>query len=120
MPANKEYASSVLSLIEKKLVRGIAHITGGGFEGNIPRILPEGLGAEIKKSSFEVLPIFKLMQKLGNVSEKDMFRTFNMGIGMVLVVSKEIDDYVVKQIQQKETANIIGRVTKGSGVIYVD
>jgi len=81
---HKSYVKSVLPLIDK--IHGIAHITGGGFIDNIPRVLPENLSVEIKKHSWEVLPIFKLIQKIGEVSEEEMFRVFNMGIGLVLIV----------------------------------
>ena len=111
------YAKMVLPLIEKKLIKGIAHITGGGFDGNIPRILPEGLGVVIKKNSWDILPIFKCMQDLGKVSEEDMFRTFNMGLGMVLVVEKEKAQEVVQQLPGEVYE--IGHVVKGKGVEYV-
>jgi phosphoribosylformylglycinamidine cyclo-ligase len=67
-------------------IKGIAHITGGGFLENIPRILPRNVSAYIEKGSWEVLPIFKLLQKIGDVSETEMYRTFNMGIGMILIL----------------------------------
>jgi len=83
------YVRPVLSLFEKIKVRGISHITGGGFYENIPRSVPDGLGVVIKRSDVRVLPIFDLIAKVGNISERDMFNTFNMGVGMCVTVSKE-------------------------------
>jgi phosphoribosylformylglycinamidine cyclo-ligase len=94
------------------LIKGLAHITGGGFLENIPRILPEGTSVEIKRGSWPEPPIFGLMQKLGNVSDQEMFRTFNMGIGMV-IVSSEGDK--VKLKERVVGSQEIGRVTSGHG-----
>ncbi len=85
----KIYVKPVLALLEQVKVKGISHITGGGFYENIPRSIPEGLGAVIKKDDVKVLPIFKLIAKTGNISDHDMFNTFNMGVGMSVVVAKE-------------------------------
>ena len=85
----KIYVKPVLALLDKIKVKGISHITGGGFYENMPRSIPKGLGVQIKKSDVKVLPIFKLIQKVGGIAERDMFNTFNMGIGMSIVVSKE-------------------------------
>jgi phosphoribosylformylglycinamidine cyclo-ligase len=84
----KIYVREILSLKKKVDVKGIAHITGGGFYGNIPRILPGGLGAEIKKGSWPVPSIFKEIQKRAKLPDKEMFRTFNMGIGMIVILNK--------------------------------
>lgn len=115
------YVKTILDLIEKFEIKGIAHITGGGFIENIPRMLPEGLRAQIDKGSWPVLPIFKLLQNAGNIGESEMFSTFNMGIGMVIAVNKgtakEITDYLNREQTQ---AYIIGKVVKGeSGVELV-
>lgn len=84
------YTNPIFGLLDKGIeIKGIAHLTGGGFLENIPRILPEGLSVEIKKGAWPVLPVFVVMQKLGKVPEQEMYRTFNMGIGMVLVVSSQ-------------------------------
>ncbi|MBQ7599120.1 MAG: phosphoribosylformylglycinamidine cyclo-ligase [Clostridia bacterium] len=83
------YVRPVLELLSKVKVKGISHITGGGFYENIPRCIPAGLGAEIRKSDVKVLPVFDLIAKLGGISERDMFNTFNMGVGMVAVVSPD-------------------------------
>ena len=85
----KIYVKPVLALMEKVTVKGISHITGGGFYENIPRSIPDGFGAKIDKSAVRVLPIFDLIAKKGNISERDMFNTFNMGVGMSIVVAKE-------------------------------
>src|SRR6059036_3908268 len=79
------YLSDLKGLLGRGLMKGLAHITGGGLLENIPRILPEGTSAEIKRGSWPVLPIFQLMQRLGRINEHEMFRTFNMGIGMVII-----------------------------------
>src|SRR5690606_7357103 len=94
------YVKTILSLIEKHGIKGIANITGGGFIENIPRVIPEGLGAVIHKGSWEVLPIFHLIREMGDIPEKDMYNTFNMGISMVLAVSPDEADDVVRSAEQ--------------------
>lgn len=91
------------------VIKGIAHITGGGIPGNLPRVLPEGLAAEIKKGSWPIPPIFPLIQKLGNVDEAEMHRVFNMGIGMILVCSTNDVEGLMKKIPE---ARVIGEVVK--------
>jgi phosphoribosylformylglycinamidine cyclo-ligase len=88
----KIYVKPVLALLKEVPVKGISHITGGGFYENIPRSIPQGLGARIDRSAVRVLPIFDLIQQRGNISERDMFNTFNMGVGMSLVVAPEDAD----------------------------
>jgi phosphoribosylformylglycinamidine cyclo-ligase len=116
------YARSILSLIENFEVKGIAHITGGGFIDNIPRILPAGCGAIIKESSWEIPSIFTLIEEKGGVLRQEMYRTFNMGIGLVLVVSKEISRDVLDLLQDlKEKSYLIGEVEEGEkGVTIVE
>ena len=80
------YVKSVLELINSVTVKGMAHITGGGFIENIPRVLPEGVNVNVEYGSWPIQPIFKLMQEKGNITNRDMFTTFNMGVGMVVVV----------------------------------
>ena len=80
--------------MDKICAKGISHITGGGFYENIPRSIPDGLGAKIDKSAVKILPIFELIAKTGNISERDMFNTFNMGVGMSIVVAKEDADVI--------------------------
>jgi len=84
---HRSYLAALEPLLERDKVRALAHITGGGFPGNIPRVLPEGLGARLRKGSWEVPPLFRLIQKGGGVSDEEMERTFNMGVGMIVVVS---------------------------------
>lgn len=91
------------------LIKGLAHITGGGFVGNIPRILPQGLAAHLKKDSWDIPPIFKLIQEKGNVEEAEMYRVFNMGIGMVLICSSQA---VTKLTMALSQAKVIGEVIK--------
>jgi phosphoribosylformylglycinamidine cyclo-ligase len=98
------------------LIKGLAHITGGGFLENIPRILPKGVSVEINRGTWPELPIFGLMQKLGNVSDQEMFRTFNMGIGMVIVASPEITGRLMDQGLE---CFQIGRVVSGEGNVYI-
>ncbi len=110
----KIYVKSALKLIEECDVRAISHITGGGFYENIPRMLPDNLKAVVKKDSFEILPIFKLLQEVGNIPERDMFNTFNMGIGMIAAVPAEEAEKAVKVLSEMgEKAYIIGTVEEG-------
>jgi phosphoribosylformylglycinamidine cyclo-ligase len=114
----KIYVKTVQALIAKHRINGIAHITGGGFIENIPRTIPSGLKAEISPGSWDIHPVFKLMQKLGNIEEKEMFNTFNMGIGLVLAVRKEDAEKILCTLQDLgEKAYIIGSVAKGEGGI---
>lgn len=115
----KLYVKTILDLIEKYEVKGIAHITGGGFIENIPRILPKGLAAKVDINSYEVPAVFKVMQKLGDIPTEKIYNTFNMGIGMVLAVDKNIADAVVKYLNKNEadSAVIIGEVVEGEGVL---
>lgn len=111
----KIYVKSVLSVLKKFAVYGLVHVTGGGFYDNIPRILPEGLQAEIKDGSWEVPKIFSFIQKVGKISDYDMFRTFNMGIGMILVVETKDSRDILEHLQVLgEKAYVIGTVQKGT------
>lgn len=113
------YVKPILSLLKKIKVKSIANITGGGFYENIPRALPDNLTAKISKESVPVLPIFKLMQSVGNIDERDMYNTFNMGIGMVVIVSKEDEKDAKKVLEELgEKAYTLGEVIEGNdGVI---
>lgn len=116
------YAPPVLSLLHAGVdVRGIAHITGGGFIENIPRILPKNLDAEIKKGTWTMLPIFPYLQKLGGVSEAEMYRAFNMSIGMVLVVQEKEINKIHKVLKKYPKFKIhqIGKIIKGSGKVQL-
>lgn len=114
----KIYVKPVLELLKKVEVKGISHITGGGFYENIPRSIPDGLCAEIDKSAVRVLPIFKLIAKTGGISERDMFNTFNMGVGMSIVVSAEDAPLALEILRaQGEDAYTIGRIVRGQDKI---
>jgi len=108
--------------IKRKVVRGIAHITGEGLEGNVPRILPPGTRARLWKNSWQVPAIFPWLQKLGGVSEEEMFRVFNMGLGMVLVVSRYFAESIVKQVERMGCpAFLVGEVVAGEpGLEFAD
>lgn len=116
----KIYVKPLLALMDAVEVKAVSHITGGGFYENIPRMLKDGMTAKIDKDAIPVLPIFKLMQRVGNISEHDMFNTFNMGIGMVIAVSKQDADKAVKVLADNgEDAVILGEIIEGSeGVVF--
>ena len=110
------YVKPVLAAMEAARVHGVSHITGGGFYENIPRCLPEGLSAKIGKSTLHIPPIFSLIQKAGEIPERDMFNTFNMGVGMVLVVDREDMVKAVAALDAAgEAPRIIGEVVPGDG-----
>ena len=115
----KIYVKSVLALIEKVNVKGISHITGGGFYENIPRSIPKGLSAKVNKSAVKVLPIFELIQKTGNIPERDMYNTYNMGVGMSIVVPKDEVETALEILKANgEDAYVIGEIIKSDeGVI---
>ena len=117
----KIYVKSILALLEQCDVKGISHITGGGFYENIPRSIPKGLTAKINKSAVRVLPIFDLIAEVGGVPERDMFNTYNMGVGMSVVVpDREVDKALKILTDMGETAYVIGEIVKGDeGVILV-
>lgn len=107
----KIYVKPILKLLKKIKVKGISHITGGGFYENIPRCIPNGLCAEIEKNKIKILPIFKYIQKIGNIEERDMFNTFNMGVGMCIIVSKKDAEKTIEILSScKEDAYIIGKI----------
>ena len=115
----KIYVKSVLALLEKVNVKGISHITGGGFYENIPRSIPKGLSAKVDKASVKVLPIFDLIQKTGNIPERDMYNTYNMGVGMSIVVPKDEVNSALEILKANgEDAYVIGEIVKSDeGVI---
>ena len=114
---HRGYLAALEPLLERGKVRALSHLTGGGFQGNIPRVLPEGLGARVRRGSWEVPPLFRLIQKGGAVSDEEMFRTFNMGIGMVVVVAPEDLHEAEHSLERRgETSFVIGSVVSGSGV----
>jgi phosphoribosylformylglycinamidine cyclo-ligase len=116
---HRSYLAALEPLLERDKVRALAHITGGGFSGNIPRVLPEGLGARLRRGSWEVPPLFRLIQKGGGVSDEEMERTFNMGVGMIVVVSPGDLHEVEHSLERRgETSFVIGSVVAGSGVSW--
>ena len=108
------YAPEVLALANDGLLHAAAHITGGGFLENIPRALPPGLGARIRRGSWPEPPIFELVRGASDASDADMFSTFNMGVGMVLVVDPANVEEILRRSQDR--AFVIGEVVAGSGV----
>ena len=116
----KIYVKPVLALFEKVTVRGISHITGGGFFENIPRSLPDGLGAKIKMDDVRVLPIFDLIEKTGKISRREMFNTFNMGVGMTVVVSKEDAEKALSILRENgEDAYILGEIVESQDKVVL-
>ena len=110
----KIYVKPLLKLIEEVGIHTVSHITGGGFIENVPRMLPEGLRAQIKKGTWDVLPIFELMQEMANIPEQDLYNTFNMGIGMIVAVEQDRAEQAVKVLEAAgEKAYIIGSLVKG-------
>ena len=116
----KIYVKPLLALIENVKVRAVSHITGGGFYENIPRSIPDGYGAEIVKANIKVLPIFNLLQKTGNIPERDMYNTYNMGVGMSVGVAKEDADKALEILKANgEDAYIIGKIVKSDTKITI-
>jgi phosphoribosylformylglycinamidine cyclo-ligase len=117
----KLYVKSILAIMEHVKIKGMAHITGGGFIENIPRVLPEGCNAHIQTGSWPILPIFDLIQQSGSLSHHEMFRTFNMGIGMVVMVDgKDADEVIEIAKANNEDIYVIGHVTQGEQVVTFD
>lgn len=114
------YLQQLDDLLDQGVIKGLAHITGGGLIDNIPRILPDGLSVEVKKSSWPILPVFELMQRIGNVTEREMYRTFNMGVGMVIVCAssdlRTVNDHMA---QQGSPCFEIGRVVRGNKEVFI-
>ncbi len=116
----KIYVKPILALLEQVKVKGISHITGGGFYENIPRSIPDGLGAKVNKSAVKILPIFTLLQETGNIPERDMFNTFNMGVGMSVVVKKDDAGKAIEILKANgEDAYIIGEIIKSDEKIII-
>ena len=114
------YVKPVLALLKEVAVKGISHITGGGFYENIPRSIPDGLGAKIDRSKVRVLPVFDLIAKKGGVSERDMFNTYNMGVGMSLVVAPEDAEKALAILkEQGEDAYLIGEIVESEEKITI-
>jgi phosphoribosylformylglycinamidine cyclo-ligase len=116
---HRGYLAALEPLFERDKLRALCHITGGGFPGNIPRVLPDGLGARVRVASWAVPPLFRLIQRGGAVSDEEMFRTFNMGIGMVVVVAPQDLHHVEHSLERRgEPSFVIGSVVAGSGVVF--
>ena len=112
------YVKPVLELLRACDVHGICHVTGGGFDENIPRILHEGQGIEIEEGSWEILPIFRFLEQWGKIPHREMFNIFNMGVGMVIAIdASEAERAIALLAEQGERASVIGRVTDTEGVI---
>ena len=117
----KIYVKPMLALMSEVTVKGVSHITGGGFYENIPRSIPDGLGARIDKSAVKVLPIFKLIQEKGGITERDMFNTFNMGVGMSVVVAKEDAERSLEILRANgEDAYLIGEIVESEEKIILE
>ena len=114
------YVRQVLDVIRHCDVHGVAHITGGGFDENIPRILHKGQGIEIKEGTWEILPVFRFLEKYGNIPHREMFNIFNMGVGMVLAMDASLADKAVSILSSYgDRASVIGRVTSGGGITII-
>jgi phosphoribosylformylglycinamidine cyclo-ligase len=114
---HRGYLQALEPLLERGKVRALAHITGGGFPGNIPRVLPRGLGARVRTSSWDLPPLFRMIQSGGRVGDEEMFRTFNMGIGMIVIVAPEDHHDVEHSLERRgEPSYLIGSVVAGDGV----
>ena len=114
------YVKTILDLIERFEIKGISNITGGGFIENIPRMIPDGLRARIDEGTWPILPIFNLLQQLGNIKERDIYNTFNMGIGMVMAVDRKIGHDVVEYLNGKsKKAYCIGEVINGKAGVDI-
>ena len=116
LKTHQSFLRPIEGLLDKGVIKGLAHITGGGFLENIPRILPDGVSVEIKRGTWRELPVFGVMQRLGNVSEKEMFRTFNMGIGIVEIVSSKNKNTAMNHL---DGCFEIGRVVEGEKSVSI-
>ena len=114
------YVKPMLELFKSVKVKGVSHITGGGFYENIPRSIPQGLGAVIDKSAVKVLPVFELIAREGNIPERDMFNTFNMGVGMSVIVAEQEADKALEILRaQGEDAYVIGHVAESEDRVRI-
>ena len=111
------YLKPLDALLDTGVIKGLAHITGGGLTDNIPRILPEGTAVKIRKGSWPVLPLFDLLRELGNVSDSEMYRTFNMGVGMVIVTARENVAAIKNHVNP---CYEIGEVIEGNGTVSIE
>jgi len=115
------YLRALSGLLDSNLIKGLAHITGGGLTENVPRILPEGAGVHVTRDTWPVLPVFKLMQQIGHVADAEMYRTFNMGVGMVVIASPQDAEAIKAHLQGSgEAVYEIGRVTEGERKVVIE
>ena len=115
------YVKQVLAAFEVSEIHGVSHITGGGFYENIPRCIPDGLCAKIDKSAIKVLPIFELLQREGNIPERDMYNTYNMGVGMALIVSRETAEKAIEVLKEQGcNAYVIGEIIENADKIILE
>jgi phosphoribosylformylglycinamidine cyclo-ligase len=120
LKVHRWYGAAVLPLLDRDLVRGMAHITGGGLVENLPRVLPQGLAAEIELGAWPVPPVFTFLAEQGPVSQKEMYRVFNMGIGFVLVIGAQDISAVLAHLEKEgERAWVIGQITEGDGGVLL-
>ncbi|HJQ69219.1 MAG TPA: phosphoribosylformylglycinamidine cyclo-ligase [Blastocatellia bacterium] len=118
---HRSYLGALDGLLDAGIIKGLAHITGGGLLENLPRILPEGVAAEIKEGSWPVLPVFKLLAEIGNVSDAEMYRTFNMGVGMVVVVAPDSRDRLLAYLDERgEKHYDIGGIVAGDRAVTIN
>ncbi|MFI3318434.1 MAG: phosphoribosylformylglycinamidine cyclo-ligase [Rikenellaceae bacterium] len=116
----KIYVKQVLQVVKECNVHGISHITGGGFDENIPRILTEDMGIEIKEGSWEILPVFRFLEQRGGVAHREMFNIFNMGVGMVIALDESEAEKAIKILEDAgERASVIGRITDKAGAVEI-
>ncbi len=117
---HRSYYRQLSVLIDRKKIKGLAHITGGGLLENIPRILPKDVAVEIKRGTWNELPIFGVMQRLGNVEDKEMFRAFNMGVGMAIICAESEKEEIITHVEEfGERCFEIGRVVRGKGEVSI-
>jgi phosphoribosylformylglycinamidine cyclo-ligase len=121
LDVHRSYLAPLWPLLEDDLLHGLAHITGGGIPGNLPRVLPEGLGATIDRTAWTPPPLFRVLQRAGGVDRDEMYRVFNMGVGMALVVAADRADTVMSRLAAAgEEPRVIGSITDGDGVTWSD
>ncbi len=115
------YLAALEPLLARDKIHALVHVTGGGFPGNVPRVLPKGLGAQLRRSAWPVPSLFRLIQQGGSVPDDEMYRTFNMGIGMILLVPPQELHAVEHSLERRgESSFVIGSVVSGSGLVYED
>lgn len=115
------YYTAIKELFNKDIITGLAHITGGGICENLNRILPSNLNAEIDASKYQILDIFKLIKEIGDIDDKEMLRTFNLGVGLTIVCKKEASEEIIRHVKQNGiNAYEIGKITKGEKQVIVN